>query len=135
MAHAGQRPHVLSQSLGDNLLARPKFPPVPEPSYEPAQARKHQGQLSEARLSGNIDLNIEADWIDYEAAGVTDQAGLRDRLVEVLSKVDLDQDVYLLGLRGQLGTGAWPEAAQALLQAPKAVHARLGHHQPTPIVI
>jgi putative ABC transport system ATP-binding protein len=134
MAYVGPAPHLFSQSLGDNLLASLKFHPVREPSYEPARARRHQAQRSEARLSGNIDLNIEADWIDYEAAGVKDQAGLRDRLVEVLSKVDLDQDVYLLGLRGQLETKAWPEAAQALLQARKAVHARLAEDKLTHLV-
>ena len=125
IAYAGPTPYLFNQTLGDNLLASLRFRPLREPHYEPPRAKKHLVQLNEARLSGNIELDIEADWTDYEAAGVKDQAGLRDRLVEVLRKVSLDQDVYLLGLRGQLDPAAWPEAAQALLEARKAVQARL----------
>jgi len=125
MAYAGATPYLFNQSLGDNLLASLKFRPLREPHYEPPRAKKRLVQTHEARLSGNIDLDIEADWIDYETAGVKDEAGLRDRLVEVLRKVDLDQDVYLFGLRGLLDPVARPEAATALLEARKAVHARL----------
>ncbi|HKF73506.1 MAG TPA: ABC transporter transmembrane domain-containing protein [Stellaceae bacterium] len=134
MAYAGSTPHLFSMSLGDNLLASLKFRPLREPKYEGGRARRRAAQLSETRLSGNIDLNIEADWIDHEAAGVKDQAGLRDRLVEILRKVELDQDVYLLGLRGQLDPKAWPEAAEALLEARKAVHARLVEDKITHLV-
>jgi ABC-type multidrug transport system fused ATPase/permease subunit len=125
MAYAGPTPYLFSTSLGDNVLASLKFRPLREPEYDPGRAKRHQWQVHEARLSGNTDLNIDADWIDYETAGVKDQVGLRDRVVEVLRKVGLDQDVYLLGLRGQLDPKAWPEAAQALLEARKAVHTRL----------
>jgi energy-coupling factor transporter ATP-binding protein EcfA2 len=125
MAYAGPTPYLFSTSLGDNLLASLKFRPLREPDYDPGQAKRHQLRVHEARVSGNIDLDIDADWIDYETAGVKDQAGLRDRVVEILRKVGLDQDVYLLGLRGHLDPAAWPEAARALLEARKAVQARL----------
>ena len=134
MAYAGPAPYLFSTSLGDNLLASLKFRPLREPDYDPGRAKRHQWQVNEARLAGNIDLNIDADWIDYEVAGVKDQAGLRDRVVEVLRKVGLDQDVYLLGLRGQLDPRAWPEAAQALLEARKAVQARLAQDKITHLV-
>ncbi len=134
MAYAGPAPYLFSTTLGDNLLASIKFPPLPEPEYEGARAKRHQWQLHEARLSGNIELNIDADWVDYEAAGVKDQATLRDRVVDGLGKVGLDQDVYLLGLRGQLDPKAWPEAAQALLEARKGVRARLAEDKVTHLV-
>jgi len=124
-AYAGAAPYLFTQSLGENLVSSLKFRPLPEPQGDPAHQRRWLAQLQEARLSGNIELDAEADWIDYEAAGVKDQAGLRDRLVEVLRKVELDQDVYLLGLRGQLDPAARPEAAAPLLEARKAVQARL----------
>jgi putative ABC transport system ATP-binding protein len=125
MAYAGPAPYLFSATLGDNLLASLKFHPLREPDYDPGRARRRQWQVQEARLSGNIELNLDADWVDYEAAGVKDQAGLRERAVEVLRKMGLDQDVYLLGLRGQLDPAVWPEAAKALLEARKAVRARL----------
>jgi putative ABC transport system ATP-binding protein len=125
MAYSGSTPHLFSMSLGDNLLASLRFRPLREPTYEGHRAKRRAVQISETRLSGNIDLNIEADWIDYETAGVKDQAGLRDRVVEILRKIEFDQDVYLLGLRGQLDPKASPDAAVALLEARKALHARL----------
>ena len=134
MAYAGPAPYLFSTSLGDNLLASLKFHPLREPEYEGARAKRHQWQREEARLSGNIDLNVDADWVDYDAAGVKDQASLRDRVVEVLQKLGLDQDVYLLGLRGQLDPKAWPEAAQALLEARKGVRARLAEDKITHLV-
>jgi ABC-type ATPase involved in cell division len=51
-----------------------------------------------------------------------------------LRKVELDQDVYLFGLRGHLDPAAWPEAAEALLQARKAVQARLAEDKLTHLV-
>lgn len=129
MAYAGTAPYLFNQSLGDNLLSSLRFRPIREPHYEPPRERKHLVEIYEAQRSGNIELNIEADWIDYETAGVKDQAGLRDRIVEVLRKVDLDQDVYLLGLRGRLDPAAGPEAATAFLEARRAVHARLTEDQ------
>ncbi len=134
MAYAGAAPYLFNQSLGDNLLSSLRFRPIREPHYEPPRERRHLVQIYEAQRSGNIELNIEADWIDYETAGVKDQAGLRDRIVDVLRKVDLDQDVYLLGLRGQLDPTARPEAAAALLEARRAVHARLAEDKLTHLV-
>jgi putative ABC transport system ATP-binding protein len=125
VAYVGPAPFLFTQSLGENLLASLKFHPMQEPHYEPPRAKKRQIQVREARLSGNVDYDIDADWLDYETAGVKDKAQLMDRLVEVLRMVDLDQDVYLLGLRGQLDPAARPDAAAALLQARKALHARL----------
>jgi ABC-type multidrug transport system fused ATPase/permease subunit len=123
--YAGPTPYLFTQSLGENLLAALKQRPLREPHYEPLRAKTRAIQLREARLSGNIDYDIEADWIDYAAAGVKDHAELTERVVEVLRRVDLDQDIYLLGLRGHLDPKLRPEAAAALLQGRKALHDRL----------
>ncbi|ORE89838.1 ABC transporter transmembrane domain-containing protein [Aurantimonas sp. 22II-16-19i] len=59
-------------------------------------------RLEEARLSGNLDLDIRDDWIDYEAAGVEGPQDLAARLAEVLDIVELKSDIARLGLRGKL---------------------------------
>jgi putative ABC transport system ATP-binding protein len=133
-AYAGSAPYLFSQSVGENLLSSLKFRPMQQPQDDPAHQKRRLVQLQEARLSGNTELDADADWIDYEVAGVKDQEGLRDRLVEILRKVELDQDVYLFGLRGHLDPAAWPEAAEALLQARKAVQARLAEDKLTHLV-
>ena len=52
------------------------------------------------RLSGNSLDDLEADWIDYKAIGVNSEVELREKLLDLLRIVDLDDDVYTLGLRG-----------------------------------
>ena len=125
IGYAGATPYLFTQSLGENLLAAIKQRPLRDPQYEPLRAKTRAIQLREARLAGNIAYDIEADWIDYEAAGVKDRQKLTERVVEVLHRVDLDQDVYLLGLRGRLDPKKRADAAAALLQGRKAFRERL----------
>ena len=40
-----------------------------------------------ARKAGNIDFDIEADWIDYDSAGAADSAALSLRIAEVLAEL------------------------------------------------
>ena len=39
-------------------------------------ARRRARQLEEARRSGNIDFDLHADWVDYDAAGVDERRGI-----------------------------------------------------------
>ena len=125
MGYVGPMPYLFTQSLGANLTASLKHRPLREPQHDAASAKKLHRRIRESRLSGNIDYDIDADWTDYEAAGVKDAAELTERVVEVLRLVDLDQDVYMLGLRGSFDPASRPDAAAALLEARKALHARL----------
>jgi len=68
---------------------------------------------------------LHADWIDYEAAGVTDRAALSDRISEILARLDFADEVYGFGLRGRLDPNEQPELAARLLDARQALAARL----------
>jgi len=118
-------PYLFTQSLGENLVASLKHVPLVAPDYDAARLKRLRRQVREAQLAGNIDYDIDADWIDYAAAGVKDRAELTERVVEVLRLVDLDQDVYMMGLRGSFDPASRPDAAAALLEARKALHERL----------
>ncbi|MBP0617190.1 ABC transporter ATP-binding protein [Jiella mangrovi] len=74
-------------------------------------------RLEEARLSGNIDLDIRDDWIDYEAAGVSGPDTLAARLAEVLDIVELRSDIARLGLRGKLPDSLAEGVADRILNA------------------
>ncbi|HTZ76324.1 MAG TPA: ABC transporter transmembrane domain-containing protein [Stellaceae bacterium] len=125
MGYVGAMPYLFTQSLGDNLTASLKHVPLRAPDYDAARLKKLRRWTREAALAGNIDYDINADWIDYQAAGVEDRAELTERVVDVLRLVDLDHDVYMLGLRGSFDPASRPDAAAALLEARKALHARL----------
>ena len=49
--------------------------------------------------AGRLPLDVEAQWIDYTAAGAADAADFDRVATAVLAKVDLAEDVFLLGLR------------------------------------
>ena len=52
-----------------------------QPSTSETEARRRARQAEEARRSGNIDFDLHADWVDYEAAGVDE----RRRIVDAAS--------------------------------------------------
>jgi putative ABC transport system ATP-binding protein len=125
IGYVSATPHFFSGTLQDNLYFGLKNRPIKERRYEPLRAKKVEIALAEARHSGNTDLDPGADWIDYEAAGAKDEKDLVLRAVEVLRAVDLDEDVYSLGLRGKLNPQQRPEIAAGVLVARRALADRL----------
>jgi putative ABC transport system ATP-binding protein len=125
IGYVGATPYFFAGTLRDNLLLGLRHRPVRPAKYEPAVAKRRSAQIHEARRSGNIDLDLDADWLDSEAAGTSDAEGLSIRITEVLTRVDFEEAVYTLGLRWRLDPDAHPEAAARLLEARKALARRL----------
>jgi putative ABC transport system ATP-binding protein len=125
IGYASATPHFFTGTLQDNLYFGLKNRPIRARDYEPLRAKTVATALAEARQSGNTDLDPGADWIDYEAAGAKDEKELILRTVEVLRAVDLDEDVYSLGLRGKLNPKIHPEIAERILAARRALADRL----------
>jgi putative ABC transport system ATP-binding protein len=125
IGYVGAMPYLFAGTLRDNLLLSLRHAPLRPAEYEGAEARRRARQLFEARRSGNIDFDIQADWIDYDAAGVADREALSRRITEVLASLDSDGDVYSLGLRWRLDPESEPETATRLLEARKALAHRL----------
>src|SRR5438105_8216036 len=134
IGYVGAVPYLFAGTLRDNLLFGLRHIPV-RPANHTADARKRRArQTYEAQRSGNIDFDIHADWIDYEAAGVEYANALSRRITEVLVRLDLDQAIYSLGLRWRLDPEVDPEAAMRLLEARKALARRLAEDGITNLV-
>jgi putative ABC transport system ATP-binding protein len=118
-------PYLFAGSLRDNLLFGLRHIPVRPADYVGLMAKRRARQAYEARLSGNIEFDRHADWIDYEAAGVEGLEGLSRRITQVLARVDLEEAIYSLGLRWRLDPELHPEAAMQLLGARAALAQRL----------
>jgi ABC-type multidrug transport system fused ATPase/permease subunit len=125
IGYVGATPYIFAGTLRDNLLLGLRHQPIRPADYDSAAAKRRATQLYEARRSGNIDLDLHADWLDYESAGVVDKESLSARVTEVLARLDFDEVVYTLGLRWRLDPEASPEAAARLLEARKALARRL----------
>lgn len=133
LGYASLTPHLFAGSLRDNLFFGLKNRPL-RTGDGGSQGKAVANALVEARLSGNLDLDINADWLDYEAAGVRDERQLEARTVELLHRVDLGEDVYGFGLRGRLDPKKHPETAERLLAARGALARRLAEEKITHLV-
>jgi putative ABC transport system ATP-binding protein len=125
VGYVGPSTHLFSSTIRENLLLGLRYHPGP-PESEPDAAGARARRIEEARRSGNCELDITSDWIDYEQAGVADWPGLQHRIAEVLRLVDFDRDVYLFGLHGRVDSGCETDPAQRLLEARRVLEGRLG---------
>ena len=125
VGYVGPGAYIFSASVRDNLAYALKQRPVRPPERDPETEKIRQRWLAESRRAGNLDLDPEADWVDFDEAGVPDRAALDRRLVALLECVDLADDLYHLGLRGRIDPATRPETAAKILAARAAVAERL----------
>ncbi len=134
IAYVGQEPRLRSGSVRDNLLYSLKHRPLRAAVYDEQTRAQRERVLAESAVTGNSSHDINADWVDYEAAGVTDEEALTDRIMAVLTKVDLDEDVYHLGLRGTVDPQTQADLAARVLEARKVLRDRLKDPAIAPLV-
>lgn len=125
IGYVASTPYLFTGTLRDNLLLGLRHFPVRPGEYSEELAKKRAKELFEARRAGNIDFDVDADWIDYQSAGVADAPELTLRIAEVLRRLGFEEDVYGIGLRGKVDPAVNPELATRLLDARKALSERL----------
>lgn len=79
----------------------------------------------ETLRAGNPGYDADADWLDYDALGTKDPKAIADRIVDTLTMVGLEADVYNLGLQSRLDPKSNSEAATRIVEARLALHERL----------
>ena len=130
----GSQVYLSSGSIRDvlvyPLLSRPK---LDSESIE-ASPRDSTLDLMEAVRAGNSSFDPGLDWVDYEAAGCSSPADLDARLVEILRMVELEQEVYEIGLRRAMSPDAQPALAERLIAARKELRKRLSADGQNPLI-
>ncbi|HZE60763.1 MAG TPA: ABC transporter transmembrane domain-containing protein [Burkholderiales bacterium] len=104
LAYVGSPAYLFPVSVRDNIVYGLKHRPVREPGYDEEVKRERAAELKEAERTGNSTLDINADWIDYAAAGVAGHDEMDARIVGLLSVVDLEETIFELGLRSAADT-------------------------------
>ena len=125
ISYVGDETYLFPISILQNILYGLKHRPVAPAHYEGRALVHYQRRISEARRSGNPLIDIHAQWIDFEAAGADDLAGLKQRIIDLLPAVELEDDIYQFGLRGRIDPDEEPEVAGHFLEARAAIHRRL----------
>jgi putative ABC transport system ATP-binding protein len=125
LAYVGPSSYLFPLSVRENLLYALKHRPVREAVYEGEVLREREFQLHEALRTGGTSLDIGADWIDYEAAGVTCAEELENCILDVLKVVELEEPLFELGLRSAVEPARSAELRDRLLGAREAMRERL----------
>ena len=118
MGYIGPNAFVFNATLKENILLGAMHRPI-STGGELVQDFKN------AQLSGNSLDDLGAEWLDYNAIGVDSDEGLQKRLIELLQVVDLDGDVYSMGLRSALNGSDDDQLLEQILTARKKFRERL----------
>ena len=113
LAYVGPNVFLFNATVRENLLYGLKHEVGPGAHPDP-------GWVSEAAAAGNSSDDVNGDWIDRDALG-GDGAG---RMLDMLRLVELDGDVFDMGLRGTVD--AQGDLRDRLLRARRALRERLG---------
>ena len=125
LAYVGSPAYLFPASVRENLLYGLKHRPVREPAYEGGAASEREAYVREALRTGNTPLDIGADWIDYQAAGVAGPEELDERIVGLLDVVDLEDSIFELGLRSSADGQRAGLVAERVLYAREQMRERL----------
>ena len=88
-----------------------------ERSLEPVEAKELAKQRLNARLAGNPEFDLEANWYDETVLDALDGNGLDEWIYEIAELVDFRHDIINLGLRGTIDPAKDPELAGKFLEA------------------
>jgi putative ABC transport system ATP-binding protein len=125
IGYVGSNAYMFATTVRDNLTYGLKHRPIAPADYdEVARAARKKWELEAAR-SGNSTDDPDADWIDYQSAGIEGAAALTPRILDVLAMVDMERDIYDLGLRGTINPANRPDLTASILQARAAFRQRL----------
>jgi len=125
IAYVGPSSYLFTDSLRTNLYYGLRHRPLRPAEYDPDTEARRRRRLSEAMATGNTGHDVLADWIDYEAAGVAGPDELQDRALEILRMVEMEADVYFMGLKTTLTPERHDEVVDKVLEARRVVRERL----------
>ena len=126
IAYVGQNAGLFAGTVRDNLVYGLKH----RPAVETAEDEKRLSFMAEAEAAGNSLRDINADWIDYQAAGASCPEELTARIFQVLEAVCLKDDIYDFGLQGSINPLEKPRQAAAILDARAKLRRRLNEPGP-----
>jgi putative ABC transport system ATP-binding protein len=115
IGYAGGEPAFFNGTIAANMFFGLQRRP-PSPEEEDADAHRRR-EIEEAEAAGNSPFDPAKDWTDYALAGVSDRAELVERAIDLLGAVEMEADMYDLGLRQSVDPEVEPELAAKVMEA------------------
>ena len=125
IGYAGPNAGFATGTLRDALIYGLRQRPIAAATRDEATERLIKRWQAESLRAGNLALDTGADWVDWQAIGLTGLQDFEPRAAEVLGAVDLGDDVYQFGLRGTIDPKKRADIADAALKARMALRERL----------
>ncbi|MFD0917331.1 ABC transporter transmembrane domain-containing protein [Pseudahrensia aquimaris] len=123
-AYVGSDTYLPQSTLLETMLYVTKHAPLrTRPDTE--EFRLHPREEVEAKASGNTLLDFYADWVDYDAMGISGPDEVYPKVRDVLTVVELDQTVYELAMRQLLDPKKDEALCGQLIQMRKKFRARV----------
>jgi len=127
--YAGADTYLFPVSVRENVLYGLKHQERKPVEYDEDGERLRERFVAEAKRSGNPLFDVNAEWIDYESVGVSGPEEMDQRILDMLPLVELEDDIYRMGLRGTIDPDAQPKVAAAIMKARAELHLRLSDPQ------
>ena len=121
IGYVGPDTYLGSGTIRDVLI----YPLLRRPAPPSTSDASNGFDVTEAQRTGNSTHDIDADWVDYAAAGCTSSDDLPQRISEVLRAVDLEREVYDIGMRRTFDPATKTILATGLITARKQLRERL----------
>jgi len=123
IGYVGSPAYLFPARVRDNILYGLKHRPIRDRSVPKNEAAEREFHVREARRTGSSELDIEADWVDYEGAGCAGPKEIEERIVHLLRVVDLEETIFELGLRSPVDSELG--VAERVLDARRQMRERL----------
>ncbi len=126
LSYAGSESYLPQSSLLGSLLYVNKHAPLRPRDETDLTIDTHPNSHAEAIASGNTLLDYYADWVDYDAMGISGPDEIYPKILNVLKLVEMDETVYDLAMRQMISPKERPELCKKLLDVRAELHARIG---------
>ncbi len=120
---------IFPGSLRDNALYGLKHQPIKPADDDPDARRQRHFDEIEIERSGNAPYDIAAEWVDFDALGVSNSDEVDQRILDIFQIVDLADDVFAYGLRGIITVEDNTDLADLILEARHRLRAKMEDSQ------
>jgi ABC-type multidrug transport system ATPase subunit len=134
LGYVGPTAYLFAASVRDNLSYGLRQRLVKRRDDADAGAKQKQRWLAEAARAGNLALDVQAEWIDWDRLGSGDDGTPAQAMIEALELVGLSEDLYQFGLRGTIDPRKRTDIADCILQARAALQERIKDPELAPLV-
>ncbi len=112
-------------SILDALTYVLRNQPLTYPASNGIKSQTSAQEQFEKKRSGNFQYDFDDDWLDYKRLGFENENELIANLRQILTSIDMENDIRALGLRGTLDPVTHSDLANALLDARQKFRSRL----------